>query len=118
MSSSEYRHPVFVLCGSDWIPRNTNVCSFVRLCLAQIFELLSRPLFLSELCWKCEPKILVFSFNEVRCSDCPDIDFLGDNAPVSVVIVRADDVKVLHVLLDNMVDLSLPEHVVVAVVGQ
>ena len=35
-----------------------------------------------------------------------------------MVIIRADDVQVLHVLLDDVVDLALPKHVVVAVVGE
>jgi hypothetical protein len=33
-------------------------------------------------------------------SDGPDVDLLGDDAPVGVVVVGADDVQVLHVCID------------------
>lgn len=47
----------------------------------------------------------------------PHLHLLGHDAPVSVVVVRGDDVQVLHVALDQLVQLALPEHVVVPVVG-
>ena len=48
-------------------------------------------------------------------SQTPDVHLLGNDAPVGVVVVRGDDVQVLHVLLDHVVDLPLPEDVVVSV---
>ena len=51
-------------------------------------------------------------------SDGPDVDLFGDDAPVGVVVVRADDVQVVDVRVDEVVQLALPEHVVVAVVDQ
>ena len=51
-------------------------------------------------------------------SDGPDVDLLCDDAPVGVVVVGADDVQVVDVRVDEVVQLALPEHVVVAVVDQ
>ena len=48
--------------------------------------------------------------------DGPDVDLLGDDAPVCVVVVGVDDVEVLDVLVDQEVELALAEDVVVAVV--
>lgn len=47
----------------------------------------------------------------------PDLHLLGDDAPAGVVVVRGDDVQVLDVLVDQLVELALPEDVVVLVIG-
>lgn len=45
-------------------------------------------------------------------SDGPDVDLLCHDAPVGVVVVRGDYVEVLHVAVDQVVQLALTEHVV------
>ena len=54
----------------------------------------------------------------ILLSQGPHVDFLCDNTPVCMVVVGADNVKVFHIFLNDVVDLSLPEHVVVSVVSQ
>ena len=51
-------------------------------------------------------------------SQGPHVHFLSDNAPVCMVVVGADDVKILHIFLNDVVNLSLPEHMVISVVCQ
>ena len=39
----------------------------------------------------------------------PDIYFFCDNAPVSMVIIRADYVKIFYIFLYQMINLAFPE---------
>ena len=45
----------------------------------------------------------------------PDLDFLRYDAPVGVVVIRRDDVQIVHIVLDEAVQLTLSEDVVIPV---
>jgi len=48
-------------------------------------------------------------------SNGPDLNLLGDNAPVRLVVVRRNDVQIVGVFLDQLIQLALSENVVVPV---
>ena len=49
--------------------------------------------------------------------NCPDIDFLGNNTPVCMIIVGANNVQILNIFLYDMVNFPFPEDMIVTVMG-
>ncbi len=47
-------------------------------------------------------------------SNGPDVDLFRHDAMVGVIVIRRDDMQILHVAFDELVQFSLTEYVVVA----
>ena len=51
-------------------------------------------------------------------SNRPNIDLLSNNAPVGMIIIRADNMKIIYVLLNGMIYLPFSEHMIISMMGQ
>ena len=57
-------------------------------------------------------------FVDIKESNGPDIDLFGYDAPVGMIIVRIDDMKVVHIRVDQIVQFTLLEHMIVSMMGE
>ena len=56
--------------------------------------------------------------NKNILSNGPYIDLLSNNAPVGMIIIRADNMKIIYVLLNGMIYLPLSEHMIISMMSQ